>query len=271
MDTLTLDGEIYFSSKHAAKVTGYAKDYVGQLCREGAVDGRLVGRNWYVREQSIREHRFGNEKHADSTNSLTEAVEEEVAAPAVRYTTEKVTQLPRADEVIRKPAQNLVQDNVTPIHSDKMHLVSMQHAWQEWFTKVQTRIQNEHEESVRAAEEGAAVEESVSSVHEAENKPYEESDENGHQVSVSVKRTDYYGKAATIYPNMPRNRQHRSTNDVHEYLHKDSVLFRFIRALNIVLMVAALAAFLVVAVNFLYKDTGNSTSFITGTYIYTAK
>ena len=48
----------YVSSKRAAKITGYAKDYVGQLCREGRVSARLVGRNWYVLESSIREAPF---------------------------------------------------------------------------------------------------------------------------------------------------------------------------------------------------------------------
>jgi hypothetical protein len=50
MDELTLDDKAYLSSKRAAQVTGYAKDYVGQLCREGRVEARLVGRNWYVLE-----------------------------------------------------------------------------------------------------------------------------------------------------------------------------------------------------------------------------
>ena len=59
MDELTFDDQIYLSSKRAAQITGYAKDYVGQLCREGRVVARLIGRNWYVLESSIREHRFG--------------------------------------------------------------------------------------------------------------------------------------------------------------------------------------------------------------------
>ncbi len=62
MNELTLDGKIYVSSKRAAEITGYAKDYVGQLCREGHVEARLVGRNWYVLETSIREHRFGKKE-----------------------------------------------------------------------------------------------------------------------------------------------------------------------------------------------------------------
>src|ERR1700761_490911 len=68
MNELTLDGKIYVSSKRAAEMTGYAKDYVGQLCREGRVAARLVGRNWYVLEESIREHRFGPQEAPTPTN-----------------------------------------------------------------------------------------------------------------------------------------------------------------------------------------------------------
>ncbi len=42
MNELTLDGKTYVSSRRAAEITGYAKDYVGQLCREGHVEARLV-------------------------------------------------------------------------------------------------------------------------------------------------------------------------------------------------------------------------------------
>ena len=59
MDELTIEDKKYVSSKRAAQMTGYAKDYVGQLCREGRVPARLVGRNWYVLESAIQDHRFG--------------------------------------------------------------------------------------------------------------------------------------------------------------------------------------------------------------------
>lgn len=59
MEELLIDDKKYLSTKRAAKVTGYAKDYVGQLCREGRVPARLVGRSWYVLETAIRAHRFG--------------------------------------------------------------------------------------------------------------------------------------------------------------------------------------------------------------------
>ena len=61
MDEILIDEKRYVSSKQAAKVTGYAKDYIGQLCREGRVPARLVGRSWYVLESAIQDHRFGTQ------------------------------------------------------------------------------------------------------------------------------------------------------------------------------------------------------------------
>jgi len=37
-------------------MTGYAKDYIGQLAREGKVPATRVGRAWYVDESAIRSH-----------------------------------------------------------------------------------------------------------------------------------------------------------------------------------------------------------------------
>ena len=59
MDEILIEEKKYISSKRASKVTGYAKDYIGQLCREGRVPARFVGRSWYVLETAIQDHRFG--------------------------------------------------------------------------------------------------------------------------------------------------------------------------------------------------------------------
>lgn len=56
MDELDLQGKKYISSKRAAEVTGYAKDYVGQLARGGKVPATRVGRAWYVELNAIKRH-----------------------------------------------------------------------------------------------------------------------------------------------------------------------------------------------------------------------
>ncbi|MDP3934625.1 MAG: NYN domain-containing protein, partial [Candidatus Giovannonibacteria bacterium] len=53
------DGEKYISSKRASALTGYAKDYIGQLCRLGKIKCQRSGRDWLVSEQSIFNYKEG--------------------------------------------------------------------------------------------------------------------------------------------------------------------------------------------------------------------
>ena len=56
VDELEIQGKKYISSKRASELTGYAKDYVGQLARAGKIPGTRVGRAWYVEEATILAH-----------------------------------------------------------------------------------------------------------------------------------------------------------------------------------------------------------------------
>ncbi|MFZ2694032.1 MAG: helix-turn-helix domain-containing protein, partial [Minisyncoccia bacterium] len=47
------DNKKYISVKDASTLTGYSKDYIGQLCRHKKVLSRRIGRTWYVEEESI--------------------------------------------------------------------------------------------------------------------------------------------------------------------------------------------------------------------------
>lgn len=81
MDELLIDEKKYLSTKRAAKVTGYAKDYIGQLCREGRVKARQVGRSWYVLESDIRQHRFGSAEAGPPSVSIPVAEEKSEVKP----------------------------------------------------------------------------------------------------------------------------------------------------------------------------------------------
>ncbi len=98
MEEIVFDGKKYISSKLAAKLTGYAKDYVGQLCRESRVTARLVGRSWYVLEDSIKEHRFGTENDSGkktTNNSGRKQVEKKEKSDVyIKYIPEEITQIP---------------------------------------------------------------------------------------------------------------------------------------------------------------------------------
>lgn len=61
-DNLILERKIYISARRAAEITGYTSDYVGQLCRGGKLDSKMVGRSWFVLEESIISHRALNAK-----------------------------------------------------------------------------------------------------------------------------------------------------------------------------------------------------------------
>lgn len=56
MEEIEIQGKKYISSKRAAEITGYAKDYVGQLARSKKVPATRVGRSWYVSESDILVH-----------------------------------------------------------------------------------------------------------------------------------------------------------------------------------------------------------------------
>lgn len=57
MDSVTVDGKAYIRAAKAADEVGYTGDYVGQLCRKGALDAMLLGKTWYVREGELYAHK----------------------------------------------------------------------------------------------------------------------------------------------------------------------------------------------------------------------
>jgi hypothetical protein len=66
-DYFEIEGVRYIPTRRAAEITGYAKDYIGQLSRMGKVNAMLVGRNWFVDEQSIISHQKGTVVDAPET------------------------------------------------------------------------------------------------------------------------------------------------------------------------------------------------------------
>ncbi|MDB5266024.1 MAG: hypothetical protein JWM39_737 [Parcubacteria group bacterium] len=165
MNELTIDGKMYISSKKAADLTGYAKDYVGQLCREGHVEARMVGRSWYVLESSIRAHRFGGDPHAEPVEAPVQA--EPLTTPMDTW--EKPTYVPemapsmpiptvqRPPEVMPEPAPTVPDENIL---STAETLTDMQAAWKEWFAQKQDTL-IETPEIIDAREEVHEREEEV--------------------------------------------------------------------------------------------------------------
>ena len=57
MDILNVGEKKYIKATTLAKRFGYTADYIGQLCRSSKVDAQLVGRSWYVVEDSLELHK----------------------------------------------------------------------------------------------------------------------------------------------------------------------------------------------------------------------
>lgn len=155
MDELTIGDKIYVSSKKASKITGYAKDYVGQLCREGRVEARLVGRNWYVLESSLMEHRFGGDGTGVSEDTAPRPFGETTAA---RETDLEPPMAKEPEIEWSAPVYTREEPEIVPLNpkepavQEAQKVVSdMQTAWQEWFSS-QKRAQQSVQEPVEAAE-----------------------------------------------------------------------------------------------------------------------
>ncbi len=49
------DKEQIISLREASKITGYSQDYLGDLCREGKLEGQKIGRNWTTTKKAVAE------------------------------------------------------------------------------------------------------------------------------------------------------------------------------------------------------------------------
>ena len=171
MDEILIEGKKYVSSKQAAKITGYAKDYIGQLCREGRVPARLVGRGWYVLESAIQDHRFG-EKDAESNDATpvtAASATEPVAWGFPRYEASKVEVLPsinrlHEEEAAREPLQTEESQEVAsqaPSHD-------IHESWKAWFDQIADAVVPEETSDQPVAEIAVATEEKIEEEHEVE-------------------------------------------------------------------------------------------------------
>jgi hypothetical protein len=56
-ESVAIDGRLYISARRGALKSGYAADYVTQLCRTGLVPARMIGRTWYVDADALTEYK----------------------------------------------------------------------------------------------------------------------------------------------------------------------------------------------------------------------
>lgn len=57
-DTLiSFDGRDYISASRASEITGYNRDYLGQLARAGKILSKQIGKRWYLDRESLMDHK----------------------------------------------------------------------------------------------------------------------------------------------------------------------------------------------------------------------
>lgn len=138
MDEILIEEKKYVSSKRAAKITGYAKDYIGQLCREGRVPARLIGRSWYVLETAIQDHRFGTADihHPEGTVQATAPVFDTLPSTweSPRYEASSGEFLPSINRL-----QHPADAGVVSVVEDTEDIKTSRHlqdSWKEWFDRM---------------------------------------------------------------------------------------------------------------------------------------
>jgi len=120
MDELVIEGKKYISSKRASEITGYAKDYVGQLARLGKVPATRIGRAWYVDEVALLLHESsGVEGDAQGAEALEEAVSHEVP---IRREREEEKKIPSVSHALFRKERSLPStwDSVLYFPDDRM-------------------------------------------------------------------------------------------------------------------------------------------------------
>jgi len=84
---LYFEGKKYISSKRAAEVYGYTRDYIGQLIRGKKVDAKMIGRSWFVSAESLNEYQLSfsaNPKVTNLWNSSARGSRDGQAVPSVK-------------------------------------------------------------------------------------------------------------------------------------------------------------------------------------------
>jgi len=81
---ISFDSKDYVRAADIAEQFRYTQDYVGQLCRSGKVDARLVGRAWFVYPESVVEYRKTKHTPTISPDAPTKKAEKIAVNPVIR-------------------------------------------------------------------------------------------------------------------------------------------------------------------------------------------
>ena len=194
MDEILIEEKKYISSKRAAKMTGYAKDYIGQLCREGRVPARLVGRSWDVLETAIKDHRFGEHQAEQDIQADVSVSEPKISTwETPQYEASPVDIFPSVNRLPRPSGrpdaggtENQTSEDNQAESADGAHL--LQDSWRAWFDHV----------GVVRTEQGASV-----TTADIENQGTEK-EENERSIDGKKENGDVDVPIRVVYEPLPR-------------------------------------------------------------------
>ena len=89
MDTLEIDGTTYQKVSAAARDTGYTTDYIGQMCRGGKINAKLIGRTWYIERDAL-----GGHKKSKVRSNVAKTKESLIAELAVHSESARAVSVP---------------------------------------------------------------------------------------------------------------------------------------------------------------------------------
>lgn len=136
MEEISFRGEKYVKATVIAKQLGYTSDYVGQLCRGEQVKARLVGRSWYVEEESIKAHKKSRyrstlaktKESVQETKKAAEISARTVAGTGPRYMSRIVSYeddstdlLPSISKQSSPKASSRLEDKISSISINRVH------------------------------------------------------------------------------------------------------------------------------------------------------
>jgi hypothetical protein len=105
-----ISSEEYLDTETAARLSGYSRDYIGQLARDGELKAKKLGKVWFVSKKSIQEHKRTEEKRRNKNS-------EEVQEDSLSYKKEDIIEsLPTIHK--EETVDILDQDNLVDL-SDK--------------------------------------------------------------------------------------------------------------------------------------------------------
>ena len=115
MDSIEIEGKEYVSAKRAAREHRYTMDYVGQLIRAGKIDGKKVGRAWYVDLVSL-------EVYTQSLGTIPTASAQDKIAEV------EVAALPPVIRQVEAPAHRIELKTLDPVASESVEIIHPQQA-----------------------------------------------------------------------------------------------------------------------------------------------